>query len=115
VTKPVNCDPGRIAQLLSNLLGNALTHGSATAPVRVQAICDADTVELSVANAGDPIPPAARVRLFQPFYRGEVRPSRQGWGLGLYIANEIAKAHGRSLNVVSTPEETRFAFRMARN
>jgi signal transduction histidine kinase len=114
LTKPVNCDPGRIAQLLSNLLGNALTYGSTTAPIRVRAISDADTFELSVANVGNPIPRAARTRLFQPFYRGELRPSRQGLGLGLYIANEIAKAHGGRLDMTSTQAETRFTFRMSR-
>jgi signal transduction histidine kinase len=42
-------------------------------------------------------------RLFFPFSRGEVRPSQQGLGLGLYIASEIAKAHGGTLDVISTP------------
>ena len=50
--------------------------------------------ELSVSNAGAPIPPEAMARLFQPFFRGEVRSSQQGLGLGLHIASEIAKAHG---------------------
>jgi sigma-B regulation protein RsbU (phosphoserine phosphatase) len=108
----VNCDRGKIAQLFSNLLGNALTYGSAEQPVRVRAVCDAETIELSVANAGEPIPAVALKRLFQPFYRGAVAPSRQGLGLGLYIAHEIAKAHGGTLEVVSTHEETRFTFRM---
>jgi signal transduction histidine kinase len=109
---PVHCDPKRIAQLLSNLLGNALTHGAAQMPIRVRAGIEEAVFELSVANAGEPIPPAAMERLFQPFTRRAVRPSQQGLGLGLFIASQIAKAHSGTLNVVSSPEETRFTFRM---
>jgi sigma-B regulation protein RsbU (phosphoserine phosphatase) len=67
---------------------------------------------LSVANSGDPIPSEAMHRLFQPFYRVSSRDSRQGLGLGLYIASEIARAHGGTISVTSSPEETRFTFRM---
>jgi signal transduction histidine kinase len=109
---PVNCDRGRIAQLFSNLLSNALAYGSADQPVRVRARTGAEGFELSVANAGTPIPPAALDRLFQPFYRSAVLQDREGLGLGLYIAHEIAVAHGGTLEVQSTDEETRFTFRM---
>jgi signal transduction histidine kinase len=51
-------------------------------------------------------------RLFSPFSRGEVRPSQQGLGLGLYIASEIAKAHGGTIDVTSTSEVTCFTLRM---
>jgi signal transduction histidine kinase len=51
-------------------------------------------------------------RLFFPFWRGEVRPNQQGLGLGLYIASEIAKAHGGTLNVTSTPQLTCFTLKM---
>jgi signal transduction histidine kinase len=112
LSTPVNCDRGRIAQLFSNLLGNAFTYGSPTEPVRVRATSDGASFELSVANTGEPIPSDALERLFQPFYRGAARPSRQGLGLGLYIAHEIARAHGGTLKVTSTSDETRFTFRM---
>jgi sigma-B regulation protein RsbU (phosphoserine phosphatase) len=49
-------------------------------------------------------------RLFQPFTREDVRPSKQGLGLGLYISAEIARAHGGSLTVSSDDAETRFTF-----
>jgi sigma-B regulation protein RsbU (phosphoserine phosphatase) len=51
-------------------------------------------------------------RLFQPFFRVAARPSQQGLGLGLYIACEIAKAHGGALDVTCNQQETRFTFRM---
>jgi sigma-B regulation protein RsbU (phosphoserine phosphatase) len=54
-------------------------------------------------------------RLFQPFFRGEVRASLQGLGLGLHIASEIAAAHGGTLSVQSFDEETRFTFRVSLN
>jgi sigma-B regulation protein RsbU (phosphoserine phosphatase) len=109
---PVYCDASRIAQLFSNLLGNAIAHGAPDAPIRVEGQMRNQRFELSVANDGQPIPEKAMERLFRPFYRGEVRPSQQGLGLGLYIAAEIAKAHGGTLEVTSTHQETRFTFRM---
>jgi signal transduction histidine kinase len=114
LTEPVNCGSGRIAQLFSNLLGNALTHGSAANPVRVRTQTRDDAFELSLANSGDPIPPAAMERLFQPFYRVAIERSL-GLGLGLYIASEIARAHGGTLGVDSSRDETRFTFRMPIN
>ncbi|HEV7880731.1 sensor histidine kinase [Bradyrhizobium sp.] len=86
--------------MFSNLLGNDLTHGSPVSPVRVQAVTRDGAFELSVANSGDPIPPDAMQRLFQPFYRVAVQRSL-GLGLGLYIAPEIARAHGGTLSVDS--------------
>lgn len=109
---PVDCDRTRIGQLVSNLVGNALTHGASNLPVRVRAATKDGLFTLSVANAGEPIPEAAQQRLFEPFFRGEVRGSRQGLGLGLHIAGQIAKAHDGALSVTSTPEETRFSFVM---
>ena len=112
ITEPVNCDRTRIGQLVSNLIGNALTHGAPDKPVRVGARTEDGIFELWVANAGDPIPEAAMEKLFEPFFRGDVRDSRQGLGLGLHIASQIAQAHGGKIAVTSTPEETRFVFTM---
>lgn len=94
------------------MLGNALAYGAPHAPVRVHVHCDAETFELFVSNAGEPIPPDALERLFQPFYRSAVLKSREGLGLGLYISHEIAVAHGGTLDVESTQSEIRFTFRM---
>jgi signal transduction histidine kinase len=104
--EPVDCDPARIGQLLSNLLANALVHGKG--PVRVRAVGSGGTLELTVANGGDPIPPEVMARVFQPFYRGGEGRRLEGLGIGLYIASEIARAHGGTLRVASDAAETRF-------
>jgi signal transduction histidine kinase len=111
--EPVACDGARIAQLFSNLLANALTHGDPASPVMVYAGSDDEGFKLSVMNHGDAIPPETLDRLFLPFSRASVRPGQEGLGLGLYIASEIARAHDGTLECMSTAEETRFTFRMA--
>jgi signal transduction histidine kinase len=111
----VNCDPNRIAQLASNLVSNALKHGAPNRPVRVLASTNERGFELSVVNEGEPIEPAVLGRLFQPFFRVAHRSMYQGLGLGLYIASEIARAHGGQLDVKSTSERTRFTLRIPRD
>jgi signal transduction histidine kinase len=110
--EPVDCDHARIAQLFSNLLANAVAHGAPDAPIGVRAVARDGIFELSVENAGEPIPPADLARLFQPFFRSTMRAGQQGLGLGLYIVAEIARAHGGRIDAVSTPAATRFTFRM---
>jgi phosphoserine phosphatase RsbU/P len=112
ITEPVHCDRKRIGQLASNLVGNALNHGAQDQPVHVGATTEGDIFKFWVANAGEPIPEAAMQRLFEPFFRGEVRNSRNGLGLGLHIASQIAQAHGGRIEVTSTAAETRFVFIM---
>lgn len=101
-----------MVQLFSNLLGNALTHGSDLAPVSVRGRTQGEVFMLSVANAGERIDPETLERLFQPFSRASAHLHQKGLGLGLYICAEIARAHGGDLTVVSTDEETRFTFTM---
>lgn len=108
LSRPVQIDGARIGQLLSNLLANAVTHGATDQPIRVSAITRDAGFELSIANGGAPIDPTVMPKLFQPFFRGEARASQQGLGLGLYIASEIARAHGGELKAVSDATETRF-------
>lgn len=110
--EPIDCDRVRIGQLLSNLLGNALTHGDKETAVSVVAATRAGNLEIAVANRGAPISAVAMERLFQPFFRGSIQPDREGLGLGLHIASEIAKAHGGVLAVTSDAAETRFTFTM---
>ena len=112
VTQPVDCDHARIGQLLSNLLANALTHGAKDVPIGVWADTVGGEFKLAVVNGGEPIPAATMERLFQPFYRGDASSSSSGLGLGLYIASEIAKAHGGTLTASSDEKETVFSLAM---
>lgn len=112
VTCPVACDRYRIGQMLSNLLANALLHGDNAHPVRVEAATADGRFVMSVANGGNPIPPAWLDMLFEPFVGSAAQGPRQGLGLGLYIASEVARAHQGTLSATSTAEETRFTFEM---
>lgn len=112
VSRPVSCDPDRVGQLLSNLISNALTHGAPDGVVEVRALCEGEFFELSVTNAGDPIPHHALPQLFQPFKRRKTDQPQAGLGLGLYIASQIAKGHAGSLDADSNAERTRFRFVM---
>lgn len=106
------CDGKRIAQMLGNLVANAVVHGSQTAPIKVRITGTRTVFELSVENAGEPIDPDKIGRLFQPFTRGTARSPQPGLGLGLYIAAEIARAHGGTLSASSDAVKTRFVFRL---
>lgn len=108
----ISVDPGRVSQLLSNLLANAITHGGAEGPVMVRVRNTESGFELAVLNQGDPIPPERVARLFQPFTRGGSTTDSSGLGLGLYISSEIAKAHGGTLAMNSSAAGTKFTFRI---
>lgn len=110
--RPIRCDPQRLAQLLSNLVGNAVAHGAAGTPIRVEAADRGDSLWLAVTNQGPAIPDEVRPSLFRPFSRGGTQAGSQGLGLGLYIASEIAKAHGGRLDVTSDEAATTFALTM---
>jgi signal transduction histidine kinase len=111
-TEAVYCDSNRIAELFSNLLGNALAYGNPEKPVKVEAMCCDGLFHLSVTNSGPKIPDRIRERLFHPYVRGEAKPGQQGLGLGLYIASEIALAHDGRIEVQSTDTETRFTLKI---
>ena len=108
----VNCDPYRVAQLFSNLLANALTHGDSEFPVEIHAIQKQGNFELSVCNRGTPIPKDLQEHLFDPFEREASNPNQHGLGLGLYICAEIAHAHNGTLRFISDEKETCFTFAM---
>lgn len=109
-------DRERIAQLLSNLVANAIHHGSATGPVLIEAQTQDGIFRLSVHNQGTPIDADVLAQLFQPFTRHNADAPSSGLGLGLYIANQIAQAHGGHMEVSSTAETgTLFTFRLPLN
>ena len=112
VVEEVDCDPVRLGQLFSNLLGNAIMHGDQDFPISAILEIKEDALEFRTVNAGEPIADDTMKRLFAPFSRGEVRPSLQGLGLGLYIASQIAEAHDGTLTASSVNRETVFTFRM---
>ena len=93
-------------------LENALTHGEAGTPVRVSASERDGHLEICVANAGKPIPREQMDVLFLPFRRGGGSGGAEGLGLGLFIASQIAQAHGGTLEVTSDERQTCFTFRM---
>ncbi len=111
INQPVTCDGRRIAQLLGNLISNAMQHGAPDRPIEVQARCTSKIFELSVCNAGAPIAAVKRTQLFQPFTRSNFDEPSPGLGLGLYIGAEIAKAHRGTLELQCS-DETSTCFRL---
>jgi PAS domain S-box-containing protein len=101
-------DGDRIAQVVSNLVGNALDHGSPKDPVYVYLRPENGRVQLEVINSGTPIPTDLLPRIFDPFRRGahEGHGPRQGLGLGLFITQEIVRAHGGSVEIESAGDGT---------
>jgi signal transduction histidine kinase len=113
VSCSVRCDLGRLQQIASNLLGNALAHGLPQSPVTISAKADADDFVLEVWNAGEPIPAESLDKIFEPFWRHSLSASRNGLGLGLHICSQIVRAHQGRLSVTSTREGgTRFTARL---
>ena len=98
-------DADRLAQLVGNLVANAMTYGQADAPVTVTSSIDAQSFTLSVHNHGKPIAPEALPGLFTPMARGDFEANiGRSVGLGLFIVSEIAKAHGGHVLAESTAQ-----------
>ncbi len=109
-------DPDRLAQVLSNLVINALQHGAPGTPVYVEAKVTESQALLTVANQGRGIPAQDLDGLFEPYRRASNASAARGsLGLGLYIAREVVAAHGGTIDVESIPDElTRFTIRLPR-
>ncbi|WPB79370.1 PAS domain-containing protein [Archangium violaceum] len=110
-------DPDRLAQLLGNLGKNALDYSPADTPVDFSLHDEGDTLRLEVHNEGPPIPRELLAGIFEPFRRavkGDAHPT-SGLGLGLFIVQEIAQAHGGSVEVRSSEGRgTTFTVRLPR-
>jgi sigma-B regulation protein RsbU (phosphoserine phosphatase) len=112
-------DSDRLAQLLTNLINNALVHGLEDAPVRVRVHDEPTSVVLAVHNLGKTIPPDELPHLFEPMRRGRgaARSKKsKNIGLGLYIVQQIVLAHGGTLGVDSSEEKgTTFTVHLPRS
>jgi signal transduction histidine kinase len=115
LSETITYDAKRLAQLFSNLLSNALSHGEIESPVIVTASSTAGVFNLCITNKGKKISDETLNRLFQPFYRGKSKTKQEGLGLGLYISSEIAKAHRGQIKVESSAGQTCFTFSMPNN
>ena len=96
----LDADIDKLQQLLDNLIANAIKHGEGPITIRIEPA--GDHALLSVHNHGTPIPPAAIPTLFDPFVRVG---NRKGFGLGLYIVDQIARAHRGSVGVSSNADQ----------
>ncbi|MBN8230689.1 response regulator [Corallococcus macrosporus] len=109
-------DADRLAQVLSNLVGNALQYSPAESTVELVLAGEADQAVVRVSNPGEPIAPEELEQLFHPFQRartGAHVPS--GLGLGLFISDQIARGHRGSLSVTSDTKETVFTLTLPRD
>ncbi len=108
-------DSARIAQVFSNLIGNAIRHGDIACPIKVTVENDAIGPRVTVHNWGEPIPADVIPYLFKPegrysSYAAGEKGSAAGLGLGLFIAAEIVASHGGRIEVMSNEEQgTTFA------
>lgn len=115
-------DNARLRQLISNLLGNAVQHGSAATPVTLTVTSVDHQVFLAVHNFGTPIPDGEIGVIFDPMkrHRAAAGPTEHATppgsvGLGLYIAREVATAHGGAITVASAGDETTFTVQLPRH
>jgi len=107
-------DTDRLAQVLSNLIGNAVTHGSALAPIHLTVRGQAETVTINVHNVGLPMSEEAIAHAFEPYFRAS--SERSGLGLGLFIVREVARAHGGDVELTSSEiDGTNFLVTLPRN
>jgi signal transduction histidine kinase len=108
ITEPVYCDLNQLGKLLSNLLNNAITHGRQGSPVSVEAATNKSGFKLTVSNYFDGGFNVNPEILFQPFSTANNRHGKKGLGLGLFIASEIAKAHGGTINLSTQGDRISF-------
>ena len=105
-------DADRIAQLVGNLVGNAITYGAVDAEVTVTSCVAEGTASIAVHNVGNPIPANAIDAIFEPMVRGvEDHSASRSVGLGLFIVRAIAVAHRGTVSVESLADRgTTFNF-----
>ncbi|MFL6644183.1 MAG: sensor histidine kinase [Paraburkholderia fungorum] len=110
-------DGQRPQQLLGNLVRNAIRYGARDAPVRVVVTCDVTQIRIEVRNSGPAIARTSLAHNFDPLARSgehEDKSDASNLGLGLYIANEIAKAHHGEIEARFDGTETAFSVLLPR-
>lgn len=103
---PIVADADRLAQIVTNLVSNAMTYGVPDQPVNICSTTDERSFSIAVRNFGPVIPADLLPHIFEPLRRGEqqVKLGSRSVGLGLYIVQQIALAHGGTVTIESTPE-----------
>lgn len=112
IGRPVLGDRGRLQQLASNLLANAVTHGAPDQPIEFSAQIVGESLSIEVGNQGEAIPEAHIGNVFRPYWRRSTPVRREGLGLGLHICEQIVHAHGGKIELASTRHGTRFTARL---
>jgi two-component system sensor histidine kinase BaeS len=99
----VDADPGRLAQVLRNLLENAVGHTPSGGVVTMSAHAEGARVAIEVSDTGDGIEPEHLPNVFERFYRADPSRSRAsgGAGLGLAIVRSLVEAHGGEVRIAS--------------
>lgn len=110
LTETVACDFGRISQVVSNLLSNAVNHGMRGHPVSIEGLIEENNFIMKFINRGVQIENLNS--LFRPFIKGKNNKCNDGLGLGLYICSEIVKAHNGHLQVESSENFTTFTLKL---
>ncbi len=108
-------DRDRVHQAMTNLISNAINHSEGPVEIRAYETEDRDALITEVTSHGEVIPAELRQRLFDPFSQGDVTTPRRGLGLGLFIVQQIAIAHGGLCDVVSDEQGTTFSIRWPRS
>jgi signal transduction histidine kinase len=102
-------DADRLAQVVGNLISNAIAHGSAEHPIVVTVRGVGRKVQVVVKNRGEAIPEAVQARMFKPFQRGDTgKAGQRSVGLGLYIVEHVVRAHGGTIEVESVGGDNSF-------
>jgi hypothetical protein len=107
-------DRDRVHQAITNLIANAINHSEGSVEVRAYETDDRHAIITEVTSHGEKIPDGLRERLFDPFAQGDIAGPRRGLGLGLFIVQQIAIAHGALCDVTSDEKATTFSIRWPR-
>jgi two-component system, OmpR family, sensor kinase len=113
----VTADPGRIEQVVENLVANAIRHTPPDGRVEMSATTEGASIIVTVADSGGGIPPEDLPFVFDRFYKVDQARANgsEGSGLGLSISKAIVESHGGTMTVTSAPGRTVFTFTLPQN